>query len=127
MQAGAKALPGKSTGGLLSARGVFDRAADEFSLRSAVKDLVDKVDMADINNPQANLPYMADIHRHYREAEVCHCPAAPAPRAARTPGSRGCRSAAAPVPCDPSHNRRPRAPPGPRLTGATPPCVTRRL
>ena len=37
---------------------------------SAPKDPIDKVDLADSNNAQAVIPYLADIHRHYREAEV---------------------------------------------------------
>jgi hypothetical protein len=47
---------------LLSA---FDEAAP-----AAPKEPVDKVDMNDVNDPQANVPYLQDIHRHYREAEV---------------------------------------------------------
>ena len=35
------------------------------------KEPVDKVDLADVNNAQAVIPYLADIHKHYREAEVC--------------------------------------------------------
>ena len=33
----------------------------------------DKVDQSDVNDAQAVVPYLADIHRHYRESEVrCH-------------------------------------------------------
>ena len=31
---------------------------------------VDAVDQGDVNNAQANVPYLQDIHRHYRESEV---------------------------------------------------------
>lgn len=48
---------------------MFDRNHEDVG-QSAVKEIVDKVDMADIDNPQAVIPYLADIHRHYREAEV---------------------------------------------------------
>ena len=44
---------------------LFDEAAP-----SSVKEPVDKVDMADVNDAQAVVPYLGDIHRHYREAEV---------------------------------------------------------
>jgi hypothetical protein len=32
--------------------------------------VVDKVDAADTGNAQAVTPYLTEIHRHYREAEV---------------------------------------------------------
>ncbi len=67
-----KVIPGK-VGGILSSRGVFDREL-EVGGRSAPKEPVDKVDLADINNAQSCIPYMADIHRHYREAEVRPAP-----------------------------------------------------
>ena len=41
---------------------------------ASVKEPVDKADLADINNAQAVIPYLADIQRHYREAEVRHRP-----------------------------------------------------
>eukprot|EP00967_Tisochrysis_lutea_P157544 scaffold320018_cov32-Tisochrysis_lutea.AAC.1 len=66
---GVKGLSCKPSGGLLGGRGLFDRSHEDAG-RSVVKELVDKVDMGDINNPQAMIPYLADIHRHYREAEV---------------------------------------------------------
>ena len=31
---------------------------------------VDKVDAADVSDPQCIVPYLQDIHRHYREEEV---------------------------------------------------------
>jgi cyclin B len=37
---------------------------------SAKAPAVDKVDILDVNNAQAVLPYLDDIHRHYREAET---------------------------------------------------------
>ena len=37
---------------------------------ASVKEPVDKADLVDINNAQAVIPYLADIQRHYREAEV---------------------------------------------------------
>ena len=33
---------------------------------------VDKVDQLDVNDPQANVPYLQEIHRHYRDSEVSH-------------------------------------------------------
>ena len=36
----------------------------------ASKPAVDKVDAVDASNPQYIVPYLQDIHRHYREAEV---------------------------------------------------------
>jgi hypothetical protein len=62
-------VSGKPTGGLVGSRGLFDRNHEDVG-RSSVKEIVDKVDMLDIDNPQAVIPYLADIHRHYREAEV---------------------------------------------------------
>ena len=40
------------------------------ALPGASKAPVDKVDAADASNPQCIIPYLQDIHRHYREAEV---------------------------------------------------------
>lgn len=37
---------------------------------AAIKEPVDKVDLADVGNAQSVIPYLNDIHRHYREAEV---------------------------------------------------------
>ena len=37
---------------------------------AAAKQPVDKVDAADASNPQYIIPYLQDIHRHYREAEA---------------------------------------------------------
>lgn len=45
---------------------------------AASKEPVDKVDAADQGNAQAVISYLADIHRHYREAEVRASPAAQA-------------------------------------------------
>lgn len=56
------AAPANKRGGLQSA---FDEAAPQVSSKAPV----DKVDMQDIHNAQAMLPYMADIHKHYRESE----------------------------------------------------------
>jgi len=36
---------------------------------AAIKEPVDKVDLADVGNAQSVIPYLNDIHRHYREAE----------------------------------------------------------
>jgi cyclin B len=65
---GGKGLPGKSSSAS-AARGVFDRSTEDAG-RSAPKSPVDKVDMPDVHNPQAVIPYLHDIHRHYREAEA---------------------------------------------------------
>ena len=67
-QVGGKGLPGKSSSAS-AARGVFDRSSEDAG-RSAPKSPVDKVDMPDVHNPQAVIPYLHDIHRHYREAEA---------------------------------------------------------
>ena len=40
------------------------------ALPGASKAPVDKVDACDASNPQCMIPYLQDIHRHYREAEV---------------------------------------------------------
>lgn len=40
------------------------------ALPGASKAPVDKVDACDASNPQCIIPYLQDIHRHYREAEV---------------------------------------------------------
>jgi hypothetical protein len=45
-------------------------AFEEAAPSNAPKEPVDKVDMADINDAQAVVPYLQEIHRHYREAEV---------------------------------------------------------
>ena len=37
---------------------------------AASKEPIDKVDLADQGNAQSVISYLADIHRHYREAEV---------------------------------------------------------
>jgi cyclin B len=44
-------------------------AFEEAAPSNAPKEPVDKVDMADINDAQAVVPYLQEIHRHYREAE----------------------------------------------------------
>ena len=74
---------------------LFEDAAPSVS-----KEPVDKVDQNDINNAQAVIAYLGDIHRHYREAEV-------RARALRAPGVRRCRPPpepsqsvqAVPMPC----------------------------
>ena len=40
------------------------------ALPGASKAPVDKVDACDASNPQCMIPYLQDIHRHYREVEV---------------------------------------------------------
>ena len=40
------------------------------ALPGASKAPVDRVDACDASNPQCIVPYLQDIHRHYREAEV---------------------------------------------------------
>ena len=44
------------------------------ALPGASKAPVDRVDACDASNPQCIIPYLQDIHRHYREAEVCVAP-----------------------------------------------------
>ena len=66
------------------------------ALPGASKAPVDRVDACDASNPQCIVPYLQDIHRHYREAEV---------RVAPSPGQTGPpREAAAPT-----HSPRPTA------------------
>ena len=53
------------------ARLAFDRHDEPSNAsKGARKEPVDKADMADIHNAQAVLPYIADIHRHYRDSEA---------------------------------------------------------
>ena len=63
---------------------------------------VDKVDAADVSDPQCIVPYLQDIHRHYREEEVSRrslpstCSPQCSPRAALMPG-RSVAGAEAPL------------------------------
>jgi len=53
-------------------RSLLEKSFDDVASRPATasrKELVDKVDASDIGNAQAMLPYLGDIHRHYRESE----------------------------------------------------------
>jgi len=53
-------------------RSGLEKSFDEVASRpmsAGRKDVVDKVDAADTGNAQAVLPYLGDIHRHYRESE----------------------------------------------------------
>ena len=43
-----------------------------FEEAGSTKEPVDKADLNDVGNAQAMIPYLADIQRHYREAEVRH-------------------------------------------------------
>ena len=54
------------------ARLAFDRLHEDLSHapKGARKEPIDKADMPDINNAQAMLPYINDIHKHYRDSEV---------------------------------------------------------
>ena len=52
-------------------RPTFDRLhEDSGKTQQPSEPVVDRVDASDIKNPQAVIPYLMDIHRHYREAEV---------------------------------------------------------
>ena len=55
------------------------------------KAVLDKVDAADASDPQCIVPYLQDIYRHYREAEVRRpaCRSTP-PRPAHTHGVHRC-------------------------------------
>ena len=58
---------------------------------------VDKVDAADVSDPQCIVPYLQDIHRHYREEEVRRASRRPrSPRAALMP-ARSAAGAEAPL------------------------------
>ena len=43
-----------------------------FEEAGSTQEPVDKADLNDVGNAQAMIPYLADIQRHYREAEVRH-------------------------------------------------------
>ena len=59
---------------------------------------VDKVDAADVSDPQCIVPYLQDIHRHYREEEVSRpsLPSTYSPRAGLMP-ARSVAGAEAPL------------------------------
>ena len=63
------------------------------ALPGASKAPVDRVDACDASNPQCIVPYLQDIHRHYREAEVRVAPSPrpnwPAARSRDRPTARG--------------------------------------
>ena len=70
--------------------------------KSYGKEQVDKVDAVDASNPQYIVPYLQDIHRHYREAEVrataplCRSPSrppVPPPRRAAPSARQGLKHA----------------------------------
>merc|ERR1719506_2692832 len=52
------------------ARLAFDRMHEDHAAKGPRKEPVDKADMADLHNAQAVLPYIGDIHRHYRDSEA---------------------------------------------------------
>ena len=54
---------------------------------------VDKVDAADVSDPQCIVPYLQDIHRHYREEEVRR------PSLPSTYSPRGCCPHTRPLGC----------------------------
>ena len=56
----------------------------------STKEPIEKCDLADVGNAQAVIPYMADIQRHYREAEVRHARDRPhtQPESYATPAER---------------------------------------
>lgn len=66
---GAKGLSARHQNwGDTKSRTAFDKMQEDS--KPAVKSPVDNVDKADINNAQAVIPYLGDIHRHYRESET---------------------------------------------------------
>jgi hypothetical protein len=59
--------------GEAKSRSALDKLFDDVASRPASashKEVVDKVDAADTGSAQAVTPYLAEIHWHYREAEV---------------------------------------------------------
>ena len=74
------------------------------ALPGASKAPIDKVDACDASNPQYIIPYLQDIHRHYREAEV----RAPSPWPNYPTASRGRPTPHSPHPAhalrSPSHS-----------------------
>ncbi|KAL3922220.1 MAG: hypothetical protein SGPRY_004637, partial [Prymnesium sp.] len=68
-KAASKNAPSYSSNG----RAGLEKSFDEVASRPAAptrKETVDKVDALDCGNAQAVIPYLVDIHRHYRESEV---------------------------------------------------------
>ena len=73
-QAGAKAGDLKSGAYQSKPRNALQSAFED-AVPNAPKDPVDKADLPDIASAQAMIPYLGDIHRHYRESEARHTPA----------------------------------------------------
>lgn len=78
----------------------------EFDVAAVKETVVDAVDRADVNDAQAVVPYLHDIYKHYREAEVCP----PRPACSCCARARSLRSAHLHLP-------------GSFCGGSTPPCT----